>query len=145
MAVTVAFGLVAGLVATLVMTVLMMPMMKKGPGMSQFIAARLKGGDPTDKGSMMGGLVLHLVYGTVMGGIYALGSSALNLVIVNHIVNGFLFGLLLFIIAAVIVMPVSKAPVKEMPKSMMGVFLGLHLVYGLVLGATVTLLAGAPV
>jgi hypothetical protein len=117
-------------------------MMKKGPGVAQFVAARLKRGDPMDKGSMMGGMVLHLAYGTIMGGVYALGSSALNLVVVNHAVNGLLFGVLLFVIAGVIVMPVSKAPVKEMPKSMMGVFLALHLVYGLVLGASVILLAG---
>ncbi|MFQ5837941.1 MAG: hypothetical protein ACE5HJ_04085 [Thermoplasmata archaeon] len=143
MAVSIALGLIAGFVAVLIMTLLMAPMMKKGPGVSQFMAARLSKGQPTDKGSMMGGMLLHLAYGTGMGGVYAIGSSALSLVIISHIVNGLLFGVLLFIIAVLVVTPLSKAPMKEMPKSMMGAFLALHLVYGLVLGAVIVWLSGA--
>lgn len=145
MAVSIVFGLAAGFIATVVMTVFMAPMMKKGPGVSQFIAARVGGGDPASKSAMMGGMVAHLIYGTAMGGIYALGTSALNLVVVSHLVNGLLFGIFLFIIAVAIVTPLSRAPMKQTPMSMMVVFLVLHLLYGLVLGASVAWLTGSPV
>ncbi len=74
----------------------------------QLAAARLTRADPTDRSSMMGGMGLHFIYGTIMGGIYAIGSTGLNLIVLNsHLVNSLLFGLLLFIVAVFVVMPLA--------------------------------------
>ncbi len=91
---------------------------------------------------MMTGLVMHLIYGTVMGGIFAWGAENL-LTIVNPLVTGLLFGLLLFLIMVLIVMPMARAPMPSM--GMVGMVLVVHLVYGLVLGSLAAFLSGVSI
>ncbi len=106
------------------------------------LAAMAMGGEPDSSRNIMGGMVFHLIYGTIMGGIFAWGSNAL-ITIVNPLVNGLLFGILLFVIAVVIVTPLSRAPM--MPMMMAAVFLIFHLIYGAVLGSLAAWLSGVDI
>lgn len=142
MALDVVWGLVAGFVAALVMAVPMLPMMRMGPGFIAMFAARVMSGDPTDRRSMMGGMVFHLIYGTVMGGIFAAGSTYI-ITFVNPLVNGILFSLLLFIIMMAVVMPIARAP--RPPMMMVAVILIVHLIYGSILGSLAAWLSGVAI
>ncbi len=139
MSLSITWGFVAGFVATIVMTVIMLPLMRMGPSIMAMVASRAMGGEPGDSRNMMGGIIFHLIYGTLMGGIFAWGSDAL-ITIVNPLVNGLLFGILLFIIMVVIVMPLARAPMP--PMMMAGIFLTIHLIYGAVLGSVAAWLSG---
>ncbi len=124
------------------MAVMMLPLMRMGPSLMGRIAGKVMGGDPADRRNMMGGIVLHLIYGTVMGAIFAVGSTYL-VTFVNPLVNGILFAVLLFIIMVVVVFPIARAP---MPGMMMTVvFLVLHLVYGAIVGTLTPWLSGVPI
>lgn len=141
MAIEIVWGLVGGFVATIVMTLLMAPMMRGGgPNLLSMMGAKATGGDPASKQAMMAGMVSHLIYGTVMGAIFALGASFL--MVMNPLVTGILFGLLLFIIAAVVVMPLSGA---KMPGPMAAAFFVVHLIYGAILASVAASLSGVPI
>lgn len=62
-------GLTAGAVATVVMTVFRMPTSRSPPPTAR-LAAAVAGGEPADH--TLVGLLLHLIYGTVAGGVFGL-------------------------------------------------------------------------
>ena len=141
MAIEIVWGLVGGFVATVVMTLLMAPMMRGGgPTLMSMMGTKATGGDPASQQAMRAGMGAHFVYGTVMGVVFALGASFL--MIVNPLVTGVLFGLLLFIIAAVVVTPLSGA---KMGGPMVAAFFVVHLIYGAVLASVAALLSGVPI
>ncbi len=132
-------GLLAGFLGSIAMAILMMATSRGQPGINQMLVARVLGKSPAE--AKMGGMIAHLVYGTTMGAVFALGSSVL-LVVGNLWVNGLLFGVLLFLIAAVVVMPVAgltRKMMRSMPKSRIMGFLVFHLIYGVVLVAVIEL------
>ncbi len=136
--VSVLLGLLAGFLGAVVMAILMMATSRGQPGVNQMLVGRLTGKEPME--AKMGGMVAHFLYGTAMGGVFALGSSAI-LVDGSLWVNGLLFGILLFLIAATVVMPaagVTREAMRSMPKSRFVGFLVFHLVYGVVLAAVIS-------
>lgn len=132
-------GLVGGFLGSLVMAVLMMASSGGQPALPQMFAARARGKPPTDPSAKMGGMVAHLVYGSFMGLVFVFGSNAI--VIGESLwITGILFALVLFLIAAMVVMPasgVTRDKMRQMPKGrVVGLFV-VHLVYGLVLVAVI--------
>lgn len=70
---SVARGCLGGLVATVVMTVYRIPVFKALPPTAEFWARYVSGGDVEQH--FLPGLFLHLLYGTVGGGVYGLLAS----------------------------------------------------------------------
>lgn len=88
----------------------------------------------------MQGMVLHFLYGTSAGLVFGLLAAAGIAVmsvgtVVGGVVNGLLYGVFLFVVAAVfwmkIVLDMDAGPAQA------AMFLFFHLVYGAVLGAFV--------
>lgn len=127
-------GLFAGFVASIVMALLMMASSRGQPGINAMLVARALGKPPADSAARMGGMFAHFVYGSVMGAVFVLGSSVL-LIGGNLWINGLLFGIALFLIAVLIVMPaagVNRKMMRSMPKGpLVGAFV-FHLIYGVV-------------
>lgn len=130
---TIISGLVGGLVATIIMSI-MMRAMGGGPPPTAALIAKFQGGEPEDH--MMPGMLLHLVYGTVAGGVLvalvaaaALGISGLTM----WLGVGLAYGIVLLLGGAMgwVKGVIGMDPDKEM---MVG-FAVVHIVYGLVLGA----------
>jgi hypothetical protein len=122
-------GLAGGLAATIVMTVLMRVMSDGGPPPTAGLVSTFAGGEPEDHA--MPGMVLHLVYGIVAGGVFAVGAPVIGVEFESIAVAvglGLLYGVvLMFWMRAVIGM--------EPDREMMLTFGTVHVVYGLVLGA----------
>lgn len=134
--VTIVNGLVGGLVATIVMTVFMMALGGDDPPPPANLWAKYIGdGAPEDY--VPQGLVLHLVYGTVAGGVFAgvaLGLGVVSLATIGSaILWGAVWGVVLMAIAAVFWMTIILGMDPE-GLSTMAMQLGFHLVYGVVLG-----------
>ncbi len=130
-------GLLGGFLGSIVMAVLMMASSGGQPGVNAMLVARATGRNPAE--AKMGGMVAHFVYGTAMGGVFALGSGVL-LIGGSLWVNGLLFGVLLFLIAAMVVMPasgVTREMMGRMPKGRFVGFLVFHLIYGGILAAVI--------
>jgi hypothetical protein len=135
--VTLISGLVGGLVATIVMTVFMMVLGDDSPPPTAAFWAKYVGdGEASD--FMMQGMVLHLLYGIVGGGVFVsllaplgLGVTALT----GALLWGIVYGIVLFVFAAgfwmMVVLDMSATP------AMAAMFLLFHLVYGAVLGGFV--------
>lgn len=126
-------GLVGGLIATVVMSVVMRAM-DGGPPPTAALLAKFQGGEPEDH--TMPGMLLHLVYGTVAGGVLVLVVSAASLGItglVSWIGVGVAYGVVLLLGGAMgwVRGVIGMDPDRE---TMMG-FAVVHVVYGLVLGA----------
>lgn len=68
--VTILNGLVGGFVATLVMTGFMMTMGDDSPPPTALLWAKYVGDGEPDQ-YMMQGMALHLLYGTIAGGVFA--------------------------------------------------------------------------
>jgi len=133
-------GVVGGLVATVLMTVVMKAIGDDSPPPTAALVAKVAGGDPPDH--LAPGMLLHLLYGTVAGLVFALalpelgfGSAGLPVVTGLGLVYGVLLtvGGMVFWMKLVLGMDPEPGRVK--------VFVTVHLVYGLVLGGIV----GAPV
>jgi hypothetical protein len=143
MPLTIVQGIVAGIVAGIVMAIFMMAMSKGRPVVPARVVARARGKKPEE--GKMGGMAAHFLYSTLMGVIFVLGSEQLRidgfLGLEGYWVNGILFGLVLFLVLGAVAMPaggITKEMRKMMPKSqMVGMFL-LHILYGLVLVASIT-------
>jgi len=136
--VTLIGGLVGGLVATIVMTVFMMTLGDDSPPPTALFWSKYVGdGEPEEY--MMPGMVLHMLYGVIAGGVFALVVPALGFVSVatlgSALLWGLVYGFVLFLGAAVFWMNVVLGLDPE-PK-MVGMFLFFHLVYGAVLGGWV--------
>lgn len=128
-------GLVGGLVATIGMSIVMKVMGGGPPPTANFIA-RFTGGDPGEYA--MPGMLLHLVYGTVAGGVLvALAVAVLDVSLVGDLGGallwGVVWGILLMVVGAVVWI---RGVIGMRPTGgMMMQFGVVHLVYGLVLGA----------
>ncbi len=137
-------GLLAGFLGSVVMAVLMMAMAKGQPGVNTLLVARVLGKSPADPAAKMGGIVAHFAYGSAMGAVFVLGSSAI-LIADSWWLNGLLFGVVLFLVAAMAIMPaagLSREKMKEMPKGRIVGFLVFHLIYGAVLAGVIVYAAG---
>ncbi|MFB6111738.1 MAG: DUF6789 family protein [Halobacteriaceae archaeon] len=127
-------GLAGGLVATIVMTIVMMVMGDGGPPPTAALVAKFAGGDPEDYA--MPGMLLHLVYGTVAGAVFAFGVPAVGLSLDSIGVAtglGLVYGLILMIGGMVFWMRTVIG--MEPDREMMMMFATVHAVYGIVLGA----------
>lgn len=135
--VTIVGGLVGGLVATIVMTVFMMTLGDDSPPTAVFWSKYLGNGTPDDY--MMPGIVLHLIYGTIAGAVFAAVIPLLGFASVATIGSallwGLVYGVLLFIGFAVFWMKLVLGMSPEMKAA--GMALVFHLVYGVVLGGWV--------
>lgn len=134
--VTLISGLVGGLVATIVMTVFMMTLGDDSPPPTALFWSKYVGdGDPDQY--MMQGMILHLLYGTIAGGVFAIVAATLGFVSVvtlgSAILWGLVYGFVLFVGAAMFWMNIVLGLDADM--KMAGMFLFFHLVYGAVLGA----------
>lgn len=136
---TVISGLVGGLIATIAMTVVMMAIGDDSPPppaqvWSQYI------GDGEPQEYMMQGMVLHLIYGIIAGGVFVVLVPAIGFslgTLTMAIVWGIVWAVVLFIVGAVFWMRIVLGVEPAMQMVMMfGLF---HLVYGVVLGAWVGL------
>lgn len=138
--VTLIGGLVGGLVATIVMTVFMMVLGDDAPPPTAIFWSKYVGnGDPGD--FVTQGMVLHLLYGIIAGGVFAAIVPVLGFVSIatvgSTILWGLVYGVVLFAGAAVFWMKIVLGMEPEM--KMVGMFLFFHLVYGGVLGAWIGL------
>lgn len=134
--VTLVSGLIGGLIATIVMTVFMMMLGDDSPPPTALFWSKYIGSGSPDE-HMMPGIILHLLYGTIAGGVFALLVPLIGFVSVASIGTAILWGLIyavgLFIAAAVFWMKIILQLEADM--QMAGMFLVFHLIYGLVLGA----------
>ncbi|MFB6300820.1 MAG: hypothetical protein ABEH65_11210 [Halobacteriales archaeon] len=134
-------GLIGGLVATIVMTVFMMTLGDDSPPPTALFYAKYLGdGDPEEY--MTQGVVMHLFYGVGAGGVFGyLGMAGLMAVtplnLTNGLINGLIYGFILFIGAAVFWMKMILDIDAKPPQVAM--FLLFHLIYGGVLGAWIGL------
>lgn len=138
---TIIDGVAGGIVATIVMTAFMMALGDDSPPPpAVFWATYVGGGDPGEY--MPQGMVLHLLYGTGAGAVYgAIGAAGAFVFtpagLVNGVLNGIVYALILFVVAAVFWMNVVlDMDAEHREAAMMG---GFHLIYGVVLGAWVGL------
>lgn len=127
-------GLAGGFVATIVMTTVMMVMGDGGPPPTAGLLAKYAGGDASDYA--LPGMVLHFIYGTIAGAVFAIGASVLGFdlnTIGLTIGLGILYGLILMVGGMVfwVRMIIGMEPDREMKLT----FAVVHVVYGLVLGA----------
>lgn len=132
--VTIVNGLVGGLVATVVMTAVMMLLRDDDPPTPAVLWAKyVADGSPDEY--MMPGMMLHLVYGTLMGGVFAAlaGVGVISLgTIGGAILWGVVWGVVLVIVAAAfwmtIILGMDPGDASEMATQV-----GFHVVYGVVL------------
>lgn len=133
-------GLVGGIVATAVMTAVMMLFGDDSPPPpAAFYAKYVGDGPPTDY--MPQGMVLHFIYGAIAGAVLIPVAGAVGLVSLSTLTGGIIWGLIwaivLFVGAAGFWMNVVLD--VEATRSQVAFFLLNHLVYGVVLGAWVSL------
>lgn len=136
-------GAIAGLAATLVLTALMRPLIRGQPGPAALIASRLNGRSPEENGAWA--LALRLGYGTLMGVLLAWGLDAFagigNYTFAGLVGGGLLFGVALWLLDGFFWNPVSGMDLRlatvpaDVRRAMAVAFLGVYLVYGLVLAA----------
>ncbi|MFC7131197.1 hypothetical protein [Haloferax chudinovii] len=126
-------GLAGGVVATIVMTIVMMVMGDGGPPPTARLVAKFAGGDPEEYA--MPGMVLHILYGVIAGGVFAVGVPLLGLSLSSIIVAaglGLVFGLVLMVGGMMFWMRMVIG--MEPNRDMMVMFGTAHVVYGVVLG-----------
>lgn len=128
-------GLVGGFVATIVMTVFMMTLGDDSPPPTALFWSKYVG-DGTPDQYMMQGMILHPLYGTVAGAVFAVLATALGFISVatlgSALLWGLVYGFVLFTGAAMFWMNIVLG--LDADRKMVGMFLFFHLVYGAVLG-----------
>lgn len=128
-------GLVGGVVATIGMTVVQLGLGDDSPPPTAVFYSKYLGDGPPDA-AMPQGMVLHLLYGTGAGAVFAVGLPAVGLSVASMATAvglGLVYGVGLFVIAAVLWMRVVLE--LDAKPRMVAMFLFFHLVYGAVLGA----------
>lgn len=130
-------GLVGGLVATILMTAVMRVVGDGSPPPTAALWAKYVGDGPPEAFAPQG-LVLHLLYGTVAGGVFVAAAPALGLGldgVAGAALWGLIYGVVLFVVGAAVWLRgvLGLAPDRDDVVQ----FLVLHLVYGLGLGAVV--------
>lgn len=127
-------GLVWGFVATIVMTMTMMAVGDGGPPPTAALVAKFAGGTPEEHKKP--GMLLHMLYGTIAGAVFAVGVPLVGLSLDSigvAIGLGFVYGVVLMIGGMVFWLRLVIG--VEPDKGMMKVFGIVHVVYGVVLGA----------
>ena len=127
-------GLVWGFVATIVMTMTMMAVGDGGPPPTAALVAKFAGGTPEEHKKP--GMLLHMLYGTIAGAVFAVGVPLVGLSLDSICVAiglGFVYGVVLMIGGMVFWLRLVIG--VEPDKDMMKVFGIVHVVYGVVLGA----------
>jgi hypothetical protein len=127
-------GLVWGFVATIVMTMTMMAVGDGGPPPTAALVAKFAGGTPEEHKKP--GMLLHMLYGTIAGAVFAVGVPLVGLSLDSigvAIGLGFVYGVVLMIGGMVFWLRLVIG--VEPDKDMMKVFGIVHVVYGVVLGA----------
>lgn len=129
-------GLAGGLVATIVMTIVMMVMGDGGPPPTAAVVAKIAGGEPEDHA--MPGMILHMVYGIVAGGVFAFGVPLFGIALDSVPVAtgvGLVYGIVLMIGGLVFWMRIVLG--MDADRATMVTFGTVHVIYGVVLGAFV--------
>lgn len=130
-------GLIAGTIATVVMTAFRVPISRSPPPPAR-LAAIIAGGEPTDH--LLAGLLGHLAYGTVAGGVFGVLAGARlrgtdRTAERRGAILGSLYGLALSVFGSAVllkrVLRVDPDPDERF------VFHVSHLIYGLTLGILV--------
>lgn len=138
--VTVLNGLVGGLVATIVMTAVMMAVGDDSPPPTALLWTEyISDGAPED--AQMPGMLLHLVYGTIAGGVFVYLSTILGFIAVGTLTGAVLwaivYGIILFVIGTVFWLLIILG--QDVDRQMAVMFLVLHLIYAIVLGLWIQL------
>lgn len=131
---TLTAGLVGGFVATIAMTIVMKMMGDGGPPPTASLVAKFAGGAPEDYA--MPGMLLHLLYGIVAGGVFAIGVPLVGLSLGSlgtAVGLGIAYGIVLMLVGMVLWMRMVIG--MEPDRSMMMTFATVHVVYGITLGA----------
>jgi len=135
-------GLVAGLVSTAAMSLTEYPIWRRWgmEGVSEWhlnqaLMARLLHRPPQDL--VLQGLILHFVHGGLAGIIFALILPVFSQRI-PLVEAGIAFGLFLWVIAMLIMKPVTSVGFRNHPMRRLLVSLGGHLLYGILLGLVVS-------
>jgi hypothetical protein len=126
-------GLAGGLVATIIMTGGMMVMGDGGPPPTASLVAKFSGGNPEDHA--MPGMMLHMIYGIVVGAVFAVGAPLLGLGFGSLMVAvglGLVYGIVLMIGGMVVWMRMVIG--MDPDRDMMMMFGTVHVIYGVVLG-----------
>jgi hypothetical protein len=121
------------LVATIVMTVVMMLLGDGGPPPTAALVAKIAGDEPEDHA--MPGMVLHLLYGTIAGAVFAVGVPLLGLsldTVALAVGLGLAYGIVLMIGGMVFLTRVVIG--MDPDRGTMATFAVVHVVYGVVLG-----------
>jgi len=130
-------GLAGGLVATIVMSMFMMTLGDDSPPPTALFLSKYVGdGDPDEY--MMPGMALHMSYGVIAGGVFAVGIAILGVSVASlgsGLLWGLAYGVLLFAGAAVFWMNIVLG--LDADTKMIGMFLFFHLIYGAVFGGWV--------
>lgn len=134
-------GLVGGIVATIVMTAFMMALGDDSPPPTAAFYAKYLGEEGPEAYEKEG-MLMHMGYGLGAGAVFGwLGVAGLfaftPVTLATGVINGLIYGFVLFVLAAVFWMKIVLDMDAE-PKQA-GMFLLFHLIYGLVLGAWVGL------
>lgn len=127
-------GLAGGLVATIVMSMFMMTLGDDSPPPTALFLSKYVG-DGSPEEYTMPGMALHMSYGIIAGGVFAVGIAILGVSVAslgNGLLWGLAYGVLLFFGAAVFWMNIVLG--LDADRKMVGMFLLFHLVYGAVLG-----------
>lgn len=129
-------GLIGGLLATVVMTGVQLGVGGDDPPPTAVFWSKYVGDGPPGA-YMLPGMVLHLFYGTVAGGVFAGAVGLIDVLTMSPLTAaiawGLGYGVFLFIGAAVFWMRIVLALDADIRAA--SLFLGFHLVYGGVLGA----------
>lgn len=134
--ITLVNGLVGGLIATVVMTAFVMVLGDDSPPPTALFWSKYVGdGEPGDY--VPQGMLLHLLYGVVAGGVFALLVTELalggsTLALAGGVLWGAVFGVALLVVGAGFWMMAVLGTSPEPQQAVM--FLVFHLVYGVVLG-----------
>lgn len=129
---TILTGLIGGLIATILMTIVMRGM-GGGPPPTAALLAKFRGGSPDDY--MMPGMLLHLLYGTIAGGVLVAVVTGTTLGIegtVSWTITGIVYAIVLMVLGAIVWIRMVIG--MEPDRGMMLQFGIVHLVYGVVLG-----------
>lgn len=116
------------------MTIVMMVMGDGGPPPTARLVATFADGSPEEYA--MPGMALHLLYGTVAGGVFAVGAPLIGLGLGSigiAAAYGLLYGIVLMIVGMAFWMRMVIG--MEPDRGMMVMFGTVHAVYGIVLGA----------
>lgn len=144
-------GLVGGFAGTAAMSALMMPLMGDNPSLTQLMVSKMNKKPPEE--NQMVGMLLHFLYGTVMGLLFVVLFMDLMDQPLWELSDGVLWGLAwglilwvgsFFWMAVLGMMKRMEDAPKQEKMKMMGGMLVAHALYGAVLGAIAAWMINAP-